>query len=93
MLGIGDPVELHQFEFEATFTRQVELDGRRLPGRYDLAHLCAFHRQLFQDVYDWAGEIRTGRHIEEPLNVRRSRFITDAADDLFGRLAAERRFG
>lgn len=26
---------------------------------YDLAHTKAIHRHLFQDVYDWAGELRT----------------------------------
>lgn len=26
---------------------------------YDLAYLRAIHRQLFQDVYDWAGDVRT----------------------------------
>ena len=26
---------------------------------YDLAYLQAIHRQLFQDVYDWAGDVRT----------------------------------
>lgn len=29
------------------------------PGDFDLGHLCAIHRHLFQDVYDWAGEVRT----------------------------------
>lgn len=33
-----------------------ELVGRRT---YDLAYLKAIHRQLFQDVYDWAGDLRT----------------------------------
>jgi cell filamentation protein len=28
-------------------------------GRFDLRHLCAIHRHLFQDVYDWAGQLRT----------------------------------
>jgi cell filamentation protein len=28
-------------------------------GNFDLAHLRAIHRHLFQDVYEWAGEIRT----------------------------------
>ena len=28
-------------------------------GRFDLAHLRAIHRHLFQDVFDWAGELRT----------------------------------
>lgn len=27
-------------------------------GGFDLAHLQAIHRHLFQDVYDWAGEVR-----------------------------------
>jgi cell filamentation protein len=26
---------------------------------YDLPYLCAIHRQLFQDVYVWAGDLRT----------------------------------
>ncbi|MFZ0216729.1 MAG: Fic family protein, partial [Candidatus Dormiibacterota bacterium] len=33
--------------------------GRRLPGRWDLPHLQAVHRFVFQNVYDWAGEVRT----------------------------------
>lgn len=28
-------------------------------GAFDLGHLKAIHRHLFQDIYDWAGEIRT----------------------------------
>jgi len=27
-------------------------------GNFDLAHLQAIHRHLFQDVYEWAGELR-----------------------------------
>jgi len=27
-------------------------------GNFDLAHLQAIHKHLFQDVYEWAGEIR-----------------------------------
>lgn len=29
------------------------------PGKFDLIHLQRIHRHLFQDVYDWAGEVRT----------------------------------
>jgi cell filamentation protein len=28
-------------------------------GNFDLPHLQAIHRHLFQDVYEWAGELRT----------------------------------
>lgn len=37
----------------------LELIERPVAGSYDLAHLKAIHRHLFQDVYDWAGELRT----------------------------------
>lgn len=30
-----------------------------IQGNFDLAHLKAIHRHLFQDVYDWAGQLRT----------------------------------
>ena len=29
------------------------------PGDFDLEHLKAIHRHLFQDLYAWAGEVRT----------------------------------
>lgn len=36
--------------------------ARKLPvGELDLPHYRALHRHLFQDVYAWAGELRTIR--------------------------------
>lgn len=32
---------------------------RALPGAYHLAHLQAFHHEIFGDIYPWAGQIRT----------------------------------
>jgi len=29
-----------------------------IPRTFDLDHLRAIHRHMFQDVYDWAGELR-----------------------------------
>jgi hypothetical protein len=54
-----DQVEFDAFEADATAVRMVELVNQPLQGKFDLKHLCAMHRHLFQDVYDWAGEIRT----------------------------------
>ena len=28
-------------------------------GSFDLGHLCALHRVLFQDIFAWAGQVRT----------------------------------
>lgn len=39
-------------------------------GDFDLGHLQAIHRHLFQDVYDWAGQIR-----RVPLSKGKSRFF------------------
>ncbi|MGH3768471.1 MAG: Fic/DOC family protein [Pseudonocardiaceae bacterium] len=58
-LGITDAAELAQAESELTSYRLIELRRTGLPGWYDLAHLQAFHRYIFGDVYDWAGELRS----------------------------------
>lgn len=53
--GITDPVLLDRRERQ--FVTERTADG--VPsGRFDLAHLQGIHKHLFQDVYEWAGEIR-----------------------------------
>ena len=56
---IRDPQRLAAFEANATTARLVELDAVPLKGKFDVAHLRAIHRHIFQDVYSWAGEFRT----------------------------------
>jgi cell filamentation protein len=57
--GLRDGAELAQREARITTARTIELTERPIPGAYDLAHLRTFHRHIFGDVYDWAGQIRT----------------------------------
>lgn len=47
-LGISDAAKLAQAESELTSYRLIELRRTDLPGRYDLAHLQAFHRYIFE---------------------------------------------
>ena len=54
--GIRDPARLDRAERELVTER---LSQGAPSGDFDLAHLQAIHRHLFQDVYEWAGEIRT----------------------------------
>ena len=56
---IRDEAALEAFEADACAVRMLELIDNPIQGVFDLKHLCAIHRYLFQDVYDWAGEIRT----------------------------------
>jgi cell filamentation protein len=54
-LGITDKERLEQIERLFVVERAAEGIPK---GRFDLAHLRAIHRHLFQDIYEWAGELR-----------------------------------
>jgi cell filamentation protein len=58
-LGISDRAELARAEADLTASRLYDLQRTRLTGDYDLDHLRSFHRAIFADVYEWAGELRT----------------------------------
>ncbi len=55
-LGIRDALTLEAVEREFVLARSKDVPN---PGAFDLAHLQAIHRHLFQDVYAWAGDVRT----------------------------------
>jgi cell filamentation protein len=85
-LGITDAKQLRQVEAELTASRIYDVIRDAIPGRYDLTHLRAFHRHIFQDLYDWAGELRTvsigrGRLFSLPQHLEAD------ADELFSWLA------
>lgn len=87
-LGITDPGALIRAEADLTVARMVQLEeGLQIPGRWDLDHLRAFHRHIFQDIYDWAGEIRTVDISKSDHVFARPQFIEAAATELFVELA------
>ena len=55
-LGITEARKLDRVERRLAGDRIVQ---GAPTGSFDLSHLRAIHRHLFQDVYDWAGELRT----------------------------------
>jgi cell filamentation protein len=59
LLGITDRALLQEKEVERSTLRLYELQQQGLPRNYDLEDLQAVHRFIFQDVYDWAGKLRT----------------------------------
>lgn len=57
-LNLKDADELAAYEAEVSDARADE----EIPtGKLDFKHFRAVHRHLFQDVYDWAGDVRTVR--------------------------------
>jgi len=57
-LGITDPAVLSKAATESTTLRLAELQATPVRGGFDAIHLQAIHRHIFQDLYDWAGELR-----------------------------------
>ncbi len=59
LVGARSLEQLHIIEDDLVEARTIELLEKPVQGTYDLAHIQGIHRQLFQDVYPWAGELRT----------------------------------
>ena len=57
-LGITDPAALSRAATDSTALRLAELQTTPVRGGFDSAHLQAIHHHVFQDLYDWAGELR-----------------------------------
>ena len=57
--GLRERQALDFFEANAVSRRLIELELKPSFGKFDTGHLKAIHRNLFQDVYAWAGTFRT----------------------------------
>ena len=75
-------------EKRLTMLRILELVDKPIQGNFDLKHLQAIHKYIFQDVYEWAGKIRKVDIAKGNLfcNVK---FIESQAEEIFGKLKAE----
>ncbi len=83
--GIHDQDELDQFELLMFESRAEE----RLPeGALDFAHYLALHHHYFQDVYDWAGNLRNVRTGKGDNWFCYPEHIVAQAEQLFGELVA-----
>ena len=83
--------ELDAYEGELSTLRSIEIIENPVSGKFDLAHLQSIHLALFQDVYDWAGKIRTVDISRGNSRFANVRFIESAANDIFNNLARENR--
>ena len=57
-LNLRTQDELDEYELAVFLTRSDEPWPH---GKLDYSHYCALHHHLFQDVYAWAGQVRTVR--------------------------------
>lgn len=55
---LRDPDLAHAVEYKFALTRELELEVFPMEGNFDFKHLQAIHQHVFQDTYEWAGQIR-----------------------------------
>jgi len=87
-MGIRDMEQLHEMERKLTMLRILELLDKPVRGTFDLKHLQAVHAYIFQDVYDWAGELRKV-DIAKGNMFCNAMFLSGQAEEVFGKLKAE----
>lgn len=59
LLGAKSSEEFKELEAQFVFANELELESAGILHTNDLAEVLAVHKQLFNGVFDWAGEIRT----------------------------------
>lgn len=59
LLNIRDRKLFDDAEADYVSLRLRELAENPLPGHYDFVHISKMHKYIFQDIYSWAGKIRT----------------------------------
>ena len=69
-LNIRDLETLNQAEADFTVQRLVTVDDEVDIKEFDFEHMKKIHKHIFQDLYHWAGEIRT-------INMRKAEFVLD----------------
>jgi cell filamentation protein len=83
LLDERDPERLARIERIFTAARIADLLKKPVRGNFDLEHLKKIHRCIFQDVYPWAGCIRTV-DISKGFRFCHAAYIEAEAGRLFG---------
>lgn len=82
-LGITDADALDRAERRLVIQRAREGAPK---GDFDLDHLKGIHGHLFQDVYDWAGKVRTGDIGKAGSQFQPLRFLEAGMADVHNRI-------
>lgn len=83
-----DPRVLSQYERLYTGARIIDLLKKPIQGKFDLPHLKAIHKYIFQDIYPWAGELRQV-NISKEILFCDAQFIEKTINKVFDELAQE----
>lgn len=88
-LNIRSQDKLYAAERKLTNLRIFDLVENPIKGQFDLKHLQKIHEYIFQDIYDWAGKIRTV-DIAKGNMFCKVQFLHSQADDIFKKLKSDK---
>ena len=74
-LDIRDPKQLEENETLITSVKTLQIEMQPITTEPDFAYLKYLHRTLFEELYNWAGEIRT-------INISKMRTAFCPADQI-----------
>lgn len=86
---IKDQRELNELERLVTTAKLAELELNPIKGEFDLKHLQKIHKHLFEDIYEFAGQIRQEQIAKDYFSFADARFIESQANELFKQLKQE----
>jgi cell filamentation protein len=87
-LNITNQHELEEAERAITSLKMSQAVSMGISGGFNFEHLKTIHKFLFEDIYDWAGQVRTV-NISKGNQFCRYDYIGKQAEILFDKLKAE----
>lgn len=90
--GIKDDKQFSLIEGKISFAKGSELERNPVKGNFDFEHYKAIHKYLFDEIYEWAGKIRTVDMSKKGTNFAKANEIEELADACFARLKSENYF-
>jgi cell filamentation protein len=89
-LNIKDDDQLSIAERDITRLKLLKLFKSPIPNQFDFALLCAIHKNIFDDIYSWAGQTRQGDFLSKGGSIFcRGSLIQSNAERIFGDFAKE----
>jgi cell filamentation protein len=89
-LGIRDDVALTVAEREITSLKLLKLYKIPTVEEFNFETLCKIHEIIFEDIYEWAGQIRRGDFLLKGNSIFcRGPYIVENAKIIFGNISNE----
>lgn len=88
-LGIKNLEELEKAEMDIVNTKLAMLEIKSIKGDFDKEHLFQLHKYLFENIYDFAGKIRTEDISKAGFPFCQTQFIDKQLSEVFSKFKRE----